>query len=152
MEYPFQKYLDEGKITKEFIGPEQIRSAYAGASEDLKAADFNLQAYAKVTYDYAYKAMQKMGRALILSFGYRPKVTNYHKTVIDLSGEILGKEFSELIAHFDRMRQKRNAFTYNEPDLVISQTEATNALKTANDFLLVVKNFINKNGHQGILL
>ncbi len=152
MEYPFQKYIDEEKITKESIGFEQIRSAYTGAEDDLNAADFNLQAYAKVTYDYAYKAMQKMGRALILSFGYRPKATNYHKTVVDLSGEILGKDFAELIAHFDRMRQKRNAFTYNEPDLVISQTEAVGALKTAKDFLTVVKNYINKNSHQGTLV
>jgi len=152
MEYPFQKYIDEGKITQEAIGFDQIRSAYSGAEDDLKAADFNLKAYAKVTYDYAYKAMQKMGRALILSFGYRPKVTNYHKTVVDLSGDILGINFKELIAHFDRMRQKRNAFTYNEPDLIISQTEAANALETATEFLNIVKDFINKNNHQGVLI
>ena len=53
------------------------------------------------------------------------------------------QEFGTLVEMFDKMRKKRNQFTY-DPMLPLSLTEAKNALKTADDFYMNVKIFLDK--------
>ena len=80
---------------------------------------------------------------LVFLQGYRPHDGQQHRTTIEVAGEILGKEFGTLVEMFDKMRKKRNQFTY-DPMLPLSLTEAKNALKTADDFYMNVKIFLDK--------
>jgi len=79
--------------------------------------------------------------------GYRSVDGQQHKTIIELSGEILGKAFKNIIMKFDRMRRKRNQFTY-DPFIPVSKTEAKNALITAESFVKIVLELFQKENPQ----
>jgi len=53
-------------------------------------------------------------------------------------GECLGSEYRQIVDRFDRMRRKRNIFTY-EVDISISKTEADSALAAAESFVELIK-------------
>lgn len=132
-----------GLLRKERIGIDQIRALLMSASKNIIASEKNLSIDEEACYTLAYNAMLKAARALVFLQGYRPHDGQQHKTTIDLTGEILGKEFNELIELFDKMRKKRNQFTY-DPMLPLSLTEAKTALKTADAFHKKVRNFLDK--------
>lgn len=133
----------KGLLKKERIGIDQAKALLGSASKNIVASEKNLSIDEEACYTLAYNAMLKIARALVFLQGYRPSDGQQHKTTIEVAGEILGKEFSELINMFNLMRKKRNQFTY-DPMLPISLTEAKNALKTANDFHKKVKLFLDE--------
>ena len=49
----------------------------------------------------------------MFSFGYLPADGQQHKTVIEITGGLLGKEYGLVVKYFDRMRRSRNAFFYD---------------------------------------
>ena len=101
---------------------------------DLEEAR-RIQAVAeRAIYLLAYTAMLKAGRALLLLNGYVPDDGAQHKTVVELTGAILGEEFRDLTDQFERMRRKRNDLTY-EGGTLLSKTEAQNAISSAISFL-----------------
>jgi uncharacterized protein (UPF0332 family) len=51
------------------------------------------------------------------------------------------------VERFDRMRRKRNIFTY-EIDINISKTEARSALDAAEKFVNLIKDIIKKDNPQ----
>lgn len=146
-----KEHLDEylralesrGFIKKEKIGVDQSKALLMSASRNITASEKNLSIDEEACYTLAYNAMLKLARALVLLQNYRPSDGQQHKTTIEVAGKILGKEFSVLISIFDKMRKKRNQFTY-DPLLPLSLAEAKNAIKTANDFYIKVKNFLDK--------
>jgi len=64
-------------------------------------------------------------------FGCRPSDGQQHKTVVLFSEKALGTEFSNLTSKFDKMRGLRNKFTYDEPEIQVSESEAKDASITA---------------------
>lgn len=132
-----------GLLKKEVIGIDQVKALLLSASKNIFAAEKNLSIDEEACYTLAYNAMLKTARALVFLQGFRPSDGQQHKTTIEVAGEILGKEFSELIHMFDKMRKKRNQFTY-DPMLPLSLTEAKSALRTADDFYRKVKGFLDK--------
>lgn len=132
-----------GLLRRESIGIDQVRALLMSASKNIVASEKNLSIDEEACYALAYNAMLKAARALVFLQGYRPHDGQQHKTTIEVAGEILGKEFSELIAMFDKMRKKRNQFTY-DPMLPLSLTEAKSALRNAEDFYKKVKGFLSK--------
>ncbi len=70
-----------------------------------------------------------------------------HKTVVQFVQEALGKEYAKIIERFDRMRRKRNIFTY-EIDITISHTEAVVALRTAEEFVRLIIEIVKKENPQ----
>lgn len=139
----FKNLESKGLLKKERIGIDQAKALLVNASKNIVASEKNLSIDEEACYTLAYNAMLKIARALVFLQGYRPSDGQQHKTTIEVAGEILGKEFSELINMFNLMRKKRNQFTY-DPMLPISLTEAKNALKTANDFHKKVKLFLDE--------
>lgn len=91
--------------------------------------------------------MLRCGRSIVFMKEYRSVDGQQHKTIIELSGEILGEEFKSIVKKFDRMRRKRNQFTY-DPFLPVSKIEAENALKTAEEFVKIVLKLIQKENPQ----
>ncbi|MEO0114020.1 MAG: HEPN domain-containing protein [candidate division WOR-3 bacterium] len=139
--------LNKGLIKKQTLDFKQIKNLLLRARKDLVVAKRNLAIDEEVTYNYAYLAMLRCGRALMLLHGYRPDGGGQHKTVIDFVAVVLGPTFADLVNKFDIMRRKRNQFTY-EPFLPISRTEAENALKSAEEFVTKLIELVKKENPQ----
>lgn len=139
--------LNQGLIKRQKADFSQIEALLHRAHKDIVAAKANLEIDEEVTYNYAYLSMLRCGRAIMFMKGYRSVDGQQHKTIIELSGEILGEEFKSVIKKFDHMRRKRNQFTY-DPFLPVSKIEAENALKTAEEFVNIAMNLIQKENPQ----
>ena len=139
--------LNQGLIKRQKVDFSQIEALLLRARKDIVAAKANLEIDEEVTYNYAYLAMLRCGRSIVFMKGYRSVDGQQHKTIIELSGEILGEEFKNIIKKFDYMRRKRNQFTY-DPFLPVSKIEAENALKTAEEFVTIVLKLIQKENPQ----
>lgn len=139
--------LNQGLIKRQKVDFSQIEALLLRARKDIVAAKANLEIDEEVTYNYAYLSMLRCGRAIVFIKGFRSVDGQQHKTIIELSGEILGEEFKNITRKFDRMRRKRNQFTY-DPLIPVSKIEAENALKTAKEFVNIVMNLIQKENPQ----
>ena len=142
-----QKLKKQGKIKKQKAGIVQIEALLKEAILDFREAKKISHIAERATYLLAYMAMLKAGRALLLFKGYQPADGSQHKTVVEFMFHFLGKEFKEIVEHFDRMRRKRNIFTY-EIDISISKTEAGSAFETAVKFVNLIKEIIKRENPQ----
>jgi len=143
----YEKFLEEflakGLLKKQKSDFRTVEKLLLRAYKDLKTAKANLDIDEGIAYTVAYLAMLHAGRAFILLKGFRPADGYQHKTVVEFMSHFLGKEFKLIVEQFDRMRRKRNIFTY-EIDISISKSEAMSALKTAEKFVDLVKEIIQK--------
>jgi uncharacterized protein (UPF0332 family) len=128
------EYLAKGLLKKQRPNPKAAVQLVKRARKDLRTAQANLEIDVEVAYTIAYLAMLRVGRALLLIKGFRPADGYQHKTVVEFITCYLGDEFKSIAVYFDRMRRKRNRFTY-EVDASISKTEAQNALRVATEFV-----------------
>jgi len=145
-------YKQKGLLQEEKIGFDQVLKHIERARKDIKVAEANLAIDAEAAYNYSYLAMLRSGRALMFSFGYRPLDGEQHKTVVAFCEYALGGKFTDLVKHFDRMRRKRNRFTYDEPGLLVSDTETANAFHNAKVFVAKVSGFIQEKNPQQKLI
>jgi len=134
-------YIEQGKLKRIKPKYDQIMRLIERSQKDLVTAKRNLEFDEEWAYTIAYHAILRSARALLLSKGLRPSGTGQHKTVVEISGLILGKEFSELIDKFDRMRRTRSDFIYEYIDL--SFEEAKKAIKDAQTLVVKIKENIN---------
>lgn len=140
-------YLAKGLIKKQKTAIAGIEKILSRSAKDLKTARATLKIDEAIAYTVAYVAMLRAGRAFMFLRGFRPSDGYQHKTVVEFVREALGKEYSAIIERFDRMRRKRNIFTY-EIDVTISHTEAVNALHTAEEFVGLIVDKIRKENPQ----
>ena len=147
----YEKYLEEslskGLLKKQKTDLRAVETLIVRSFKDLKAAKANLAIDEGIAFTVAYLAMLHAARAFILLKGFRPADGFQHKTVVEFTSYFLGKEFKVLAEQFDRMRRKRNIFTY-EVDIPISKTEAVNALNTAAKFVDLMKELVQKENPQ----
>ncbi|MBU1007110.1 MAG: HEPN domain-containing protein [Candidatus Omnitrophica bacterium] len=141
------KYLKQGLIKEQKRDFTAIENLISRAYKEIKIAQANMAIDEGVAFTIAYTAMLHAGRALMLLKGYRPHDSYQHKTVVDFSSIVLGEKYKILVQHFDKMRRKRNIFTY-EVSISISETEAKNALKSATDFIKAIRDIIEKENPQ----
>lgn len=135
-------------IEKRQIGLDQVFKNLKRSIRDIKDAKDTLEINPELTFNCAYNAMLHAGRALMFSFGYRPKDGQQHLTVVEFSSAVLGVEFKNLINKYNMARQKRNKFIYEVPDWSISKQEAMNTLSTAREYLKQITRIIEKNNPQ----
>lgn len=126
---------------------QQIDNQIIRALKDLKAAEANLAIDLSWAVAIAYHAMIRAGRALIYSRGYLPTSKRTHKTVVDVAGVILGTDYQELIARFNRLRRKRHDFIYDSKNQTTLR-EARLALKTARELIEKISSAIRKENPQ----
>jgi uncharacterized protein (UPF0332 family) len=147
----YEKFLNEclakGLLKSQKSDLGAVETLLLRAQKDLRTAKANLDIDEGIAYTVAYLAMLHAGRAFILLKGFRPADGYQHKTVVEFMSHFLGKDFKLIVEQFDRMRRKRNIFTY-EADISISKSEAVNALKTAERFVDLVKEIIQKESPQ----
>jgi uncharacterized protein (UPF0332 family) len=142
-----EEFLSKGLLRRQESDLRAVQRLILRAYKDLKTAKANLEIDEGIAYTVAYLAMLHAARAFILLKGFRPADGYQHKTVVELISHFLGKEFRVITEQFDRMRRKRNIFTY-EIDISISKSEATDALNSATRFVDLIKGIVQKENPQ----
>jgi uncharacterized protein (UPF0332 family) len=140
--------LGKGLLKTQKADAKAIEQSMARACKDLRTARAILGIDEGIAYTTAYMAMLRAGRALMLAKGLRPADGYQHKTVVEFVAHALGSSVRNLADRFDKMRRKRNVFSY---DVSISPTEARNAIATAEKFVTVIINLLDKESSQGKL-
>ena len=135
-----KKLEKEGKLAAQKVGIVQIEALLKESIIDLEESKKTLHIADRATYIMAYTAMLKAGRALLLLKGYRPTDGAQHKTVVEMTGAILGDKYTSIVSHFETMRRKRNELTY-EAGTLLSGSESNQALEDATS---LVKNILKE--------
>ncbi len=120
----------KGLIRKTKINLKQVYNFLARSKKDLQTSKANISIDEEWSYTIAYHSILRAGRALLMSYGYRPSGKDQHRTVILFTSIVLGAKFKELTNKFDRMRRKRHDFIY-EPSRPIPRQEAKQAVLDA---------------------
>jgi uncharacterized protein (UPF0332 family) len=145
----FEELEEKGRIQKIKVNFKQIHNFLFRSRKDLQTSKANLMIDEEWSYTIAYHAVLRAGRALMMSFGYRPRGRDQHTTVVRFTSIVFGDQLKDLIRNFDRMRRKRHDFIY-EPDRPISRQEAEQSIKDADELVkqiwLVVKKKDPKKG------
>lgn len=147
----WKKLLAEGKIHNKSVSLTEVDKVFGRALRSLKSAEFLLEEDIESSFGLAYEAMLIGGRALMFSLGLKPRTASAHKTTIEFCESFLGKDYKLLINKFNRARKKRHYLIYGA-GMIVSLTEAKNLIKTADDFLKVIEERINREKKQGKLL
>ena len=142
-----EEYLNNGLLNRQAPNFLAVEKLINRSAKELNAAEANLNIDEGIAYTVAYLAMLHAGRAFMLLKGFRPSDGYQHKTVIEFMSQALGAEYKNIVERFDRIRRKRNIFTY-EVDISISKTEADSALKTAVKFVDLIKETVKKESPQ----
>jgi len=142
-----EEYLNKGLLKRQKSNYRTAEKLILRALKDLKTSKANLDIDEGTAYAIAYLAMLRAGRVFMLLKELRPADGYQHKTVVEFMACFLGKKFESLVEHFDRMRKKRNIFTY-DVTISISKTEANNALNTAAEFVSVIRDIIRRENPQ----
>lgn len=134
----WQRYLNSGLLKHQNPNFRQIEKQILRAEKDLRTFYLVLEEDPEWASTIAYQAMSRMGRALLFSCGYLPTDKQQHKTVIEITGDILGPEFHIVIKQFNRLRKKRNVFFYDSED-AHNLTEAKKAIEIAEKLFIEIK-------------
>ena len=141
------EYLSKGLLKKQQSSFLSVEKLINRSAKELIAAKANLVIDEGIAYTVAYLAMLHAGRAFMLLKGFRPDDGYQHKTVVEFMSHVLGAEYENIVERFDRMRRKRNIFTY-EIDIAISKTEADGAFETAVKFVDLIKEAVKRESPQ----
>lgn len=141
MTFDFENYLKNGLVKRQNPNFAQIKKQIQRAEKDLKTFNLVVGSDPEWAATIAYQAMLRAGRALMFSYGFLPIDGQQHKTVVEVTGKILGSRFGLMVKQFDRLRRKRNIFLYDS-DNVGNITEAKIALQTAQKLLDEIENKI----------
>jgi uncharacterized protein (UPF0332 family) len=144
----FQEFIDKGLIKEEKIEFAQIEKVIIKARRSIKSAKVLLKDNdSEGSYQLSYEAMLLAGRALAFSCNCRPRTAGSHKIVVEFSEKVLGERCFVIVSKFDRMRKNRHYLIYGS-GLSISETEAKNAIASANKFVSEIEKIIQKKNPQ----
>ncbi len=116
---------------RDVIARDLADAAIAGLSADRRFAT-------------AYNAALQTATIAVACAGYRTSGMGHHQTTFEAAELALGTGSAPLTAYFDACRRKRNTVDYDRAH-VATETEATEILKRANDFLTLTENWIAQN-------
>ena len=142
-----KEYTKRELIKKQDKNLKAVENLISRAYKEIKVAEANIKIDEGIAFTVAYTVMLHAGRALMLFKGYRPHDGYQHKTVVDFASIVLGEHYKTLVQRFDKMRRKRNIFTY-EVSILISEEDVKNGLKSATDFIKAVRDIIEKEDPQ----
>jgi uncharacterized protein (UPF0332 family) len=91
--------------------------------------------------------MLRAGRALVLSKGYLPADGQQHKTVVEITNKLLGREYALLVEKFERMRRNRNTFFY-ESDPFGTLVDAKSSIEAASELIAAIRELIQNDNPQ----
>lgn len=134
----YDDLLRSGRIRREQITNTEIRQAVERAERDLKTARMIMAADWDWGFAVTYNAVLQASRAYMFAQGFRPASVEAHKNTFAFMHLAMGKDHEELIAYFDRMRNKRNQAIYDVAGL-ITETEARNLFSKATGFVKLIR-------------
>lgn len=121
----------------------QIERFLQSADKKIISAQKILEFDDEAALQQAYEAMLRAAMALMFSHGVRPRSQlGHHIAIIEFVREHLDKEHEGLLSVFDHLRRKRNTALYDDTGF-ISHRDAEDAVKTAQNFVDVVKKHID---------
>lgn len=92
----------------------------------------------------SYNSLLTAGRALMFSKGYRPSSTGGHVAVVKfLNASLESEDKEKMIMVLNGMRKKRHRIVYEEMNIV-TEKEALQALKWAEEFLERIDELVNR--------
>lgn len=138
------EYIEKKLIKAEKIGLDQVEKVIKSAEKDLKVSEKLLSIDEGHAYEIAYTAMLHAGRAFVFVKGFRPTTNFQHKTVVGFVSYFLGDRYKALIEKFDHMRKNRNNFIYEPWKFHVSMTDTKSALKSAHEFIQIIKEEIKR--------
>ena len=134
----YEDLLKAGRIRKENVSQAEIHRAMERARRDLKTARRIMAEDWDWGFAVAYNAVLQASRAYMFAQGYRPAAAEGHKNTFAFMRLAMGKGCEDLVAYFDRMRNKRNQAIYDVAG-IITQTEARNLFAKATDFVAEIR-------------
>ncbi|MFH1442273.1 MAG: HEPN domain-containing protein [Candidatus Omnitrophota bacterium] len=137
-------FIEKKLIKAERIGFDQVEKVIKSAEKDLKVAEKLLSIDEGHAYETAYTAMLHAARAFVFIKGFRPSTNFQHKTVVSFASYFLGNKYKALVERFDYMRRNRNNFIYEPWKFHVSVTDTKNAIKSAIEFVEIIKDEIKK--------
>ena len=91
-----------------------------------------------------YNAALQTATIIIHCAGYRSTGIGHHQTTFEAAELAMGADSARFIAYFDACRRKRNTVDYDRAH-VATETEATDIVKHATDFLALTESWISRN-------
>jgi len=138
-----ESFIEKNLIKKDNIEPSQVLNIIKKSRRSIKSAKLIMEDDSENSYQLACEAMLLAGRALVFSFGFRPRAAGSHKIVVDFLKEVLGEETKTLVYKFNKMRKKRHYLIYGT-GLYISEVDSRNAILSAVQFLRYIIRFIRQ--------
>jgi len=151
MKMILEKLLDdlakEGKLKKQEASLNYLNALLDAAKRNFNAAEIVRDQVEEAAFKLVYDGLLQIGRAVVLLNGYRPDDGEQHKTTFTVAGEILGKDYQELISKIQKFRIKRNDCLY-EPRGLITKSETEAIFATAREFWLKVRKYLESKNPQ----
>ena len=136
----YDELLKAGRIRREKISNDEIRHALERAKRDLKAAREVMASDWDWGFAIAFNAVLQASRAYMFAQGYRPASAEGHKNTFAFMRVAMGKECEDLMAYFDRMRNKRNQAVYDVAGIITETgAKARNLFAQATNFVNLVR-------------
>jgi uncharacterized protein (UPF0332 family) len=143
----YERFLRDNLIKKVKPDYDQINMQLNRAIKDLKTAKANLDIDLTWSLTIAYHSMVRVGRALMYSKGYLPTVHQSHKTIVEFTGVVLGKEYTDIISKFNRLRRRRHNFIY-ESENHVTLHEAKSAIEISKKLIDKIVDIIESDNSQ----
>jgi uncharacterized protein (UPF0332 family) len=134
----FNAYLNRGLIKRQLPSIAQIEKQISRADKDIATISQVMEIDPEWAAMISYQAMLRAGRALLFAHGYLPADGRQHKTVVEITGKLLGEECVATVLQFEKLRKKRNVFFYDSVDTA-NKTEARKAAESAQKLIGAVK-------------
>lgn len=144
----YKDLIDQNLLKEETINFPQVHKVLAKAANDLKSSQilFANEQFENA-YELAYESMLFAGRALVFSFGLRPRAQGAHKITIEFVQRVLGDKNDLLIKKLDKARKKRHYLIYGS-GLEVSEIEVRNAIENARQLIKIITEFIERKNPQ----
>lgn len=138
-----RQLLNQGRLKHHRISKQEIGNLLKLIKRDITDARVKgLSSDRK--FATAYNAVLQSAAILLYCKGYKPQSTGYHFILFESMKGIMGKDYYELADYFDSCRAKRNTTDYTCCG-EISEAEAEELIKEAEEFLKVVLQWLKTN-------
>jgi len=137
----WERLLAENKIKLHEPSRRGIEDLFALVKRDLKDSAVPGLSNDR-SFAISYNAVQQLSQAIVACCGYRVRnIPGHHRVMFECMELALGHNGATYAAYFDQCRIKRNHLKYDHSS-VVSETEALELLKSAQEFFEDVRQLI----------
>lgn len=147
LENLLDELVKEGKLKRQDTGVNYLNSLLDAAKRNFEAAALVKGKIDEAAFKLVYDGLLQIGRLILLLNGYRPDDAEQHKTTFLVAGELLGKEYNDLISKIQRFRIKRNICIY-EPKGLINKSEVEAIHRIFQEFWRKVRIYLKEKNPQ----